>query len=360
MADNDPFESDWSSSPGETICDVLAERGVGVNDFASQLGRTLKETQDLLQGHSRIAPETAKRLSIVVGSTESFWLTREAQYRDALSRQQNLAAEDDYDAWLRELPTRDMVDFGWLPLGSREEMQTQCLRYFGVSNLRTWRDRYRQILTTTAFRTSPAFQSNLGSVAAWLRQGEIQAASLGCKKWDLGHFRNELIEIRRLTRERDPEVFIPLLKQRCAAVGLAVSIIRAPKNCRASGATLFLTPDKPLLLLSFRYLSDDHFWFTFFHECGHLLLHGSDSVFLETDTDVADRRETEANTFAANMLIPEDFQNQLSNLRRNAFDIVRFARTIGISPGIVVGQLQHAGRLPRNHFNNLKRFYEWK
>ena len=36
-----------------------------------------------------------------------------------------------------------------------------------------------------------------------------------------------------------------------------------------------------MIILSFRYLSDDHFWFTFFHEIGHLLLHKEDLTFID-------------------------------------------------------------------------------
>jgi HTH-type transcriptional regulator/antitoxin HigA len=32
---------------------------------------------------------------------------------------------------------------------------------------------------------------------------------------------------------------------------------------------------------------------------------------------------------------------------------------VGISPGIVVGQLQHFGRIKRNHYNHLRRRYRW-
>jgi HTH-type transcriptional regulator / antitoxin HigA len=34
-------------------------------------------------------------------------------------------------------------------------------------------------------------------------------------------------------------------------------------------------------MLSFRYKTNDHFWFSLFHELAHLLLHGKKSLFLE-------------------------------------------------------------------------------
>ena len=98
---------------------------------------------------------------------------------------------------------------------------------------------------------------------------------------DQSGFEADLPTIRRLTREKDPGQFIPRLKEACAARGVAVAIVRGPNGWRASGAARFLSPTKALIQLSFRYLSDDQFWFTFFHEAGHLLLHGKDLLFLE-------------------------------------------------------------------------------
>jgi Zn-dependent peptidase ImmA (M78 family) len=112
-------------------------------------------------------------------------------------------------------------------------------------------------------------------------------------------------------------------------------------------------------LLSFRFLSDDHFWFTFFHEAGHILLHGERRLFLEDLEPPSSPAERQANEFAERILIPDDFEDALLRLPADVRQIIRFARRIGISPGIVVGQLQHHGRLPHRHFNDLKRRFQW-
>ncbi len=136
--------------------------------------------------------------------------------------------------------------------------------------------------------------------------------------------------------------------------------MRAPKGCRASGATRFPTPQKPLLLLSFRHLSDDQFWFTFFHEAGHLVLHGEQSLFLEGKTTPLTDEEHEANDFAARLLIPSEFEPTMLALPPHAIPVIRFAHRVGISPGIVVGQLQHRGRFRQDQLNHLKRRFVWE
>src|SRR5689334_2956597 len=118
-------------------------------------------------------------------------------------------------------------------------------------------------------------------------------------------------------------------------------------------ATRFLSPSRALLLLSFRYLSDDHFWFTFFHEAGHLVLHSKKALFLEGGA-ASTAEEREANEFSAATLVPPEFQNELERLSVDRHAIRNFAKKIGVSPGIVLGQLQFRGRARRNQLNTLR------
>jgi Zn-dependent peptidase ImmA (M78 family) len=285
-----------------------------------------------------------------------FWISRDFQYRQSVERINQTSRE-----WLRELPVGDMIKFGWIkPKPHPSDEVSACLRYFNVPSVGAWREFYGGLQQLAAFRTSPSLDSRPGSVAAWLRQGEIEAEAIDCKPWNPEQFRAVLPQVRALTREKDPERFIPELQKCCAEAGVAVVIVRGPTGCRASGATRFLTADKALLLLSFRYLSDDQFWFTFFHEAGHLLLHGKTAWFVEGLDSSMTAQEAEANDFAAQMLIPVEFTAELLSLGKSSQEIVRFARKVGISPGIVVGQLQHLGKVKRNYFNALKRRFEWQ
>src|SRR4029077_8388237 len=96
--------------------------------------------------------------------------------------------------------------------------------------------------------------------------------------------------------------FIPRLRAICAEVGVAIVFLRAPAGCRAGGATRFPAATKAMIVLSFRYLSDDQFWFSFFHEIGHLLLHGDRSTFVDGDAADMTDKEKEANAFSESLL----------------------------------------------------------
>jgi HTH-type transcriptional regulator / antitoxin HigA len=358
-SEQNAFCPDWISAPGETIEDILEERNVSVKQFAEGIDATLEQADALFEGRIPITVALAERLQKVVGGSAGFWISRESDYRKDLSRLAVRAQRKQDEEWAKRFPLLEMASFGWLEPVAGDQVGP-VLQYFNVQNVQSWRDRYQNRVETAAFRTSPSFESDLACVSAWLRQGEIESESILSGNWDVTKFNAILPGIRALTRERNPQVFIPELRNRCADCGVAVVVLRAPKGCRASGATYFISPQKAVLLLSFRYLSDDHFWFTFFHEAGHLVLHGADLLFLEGVEAISAEKEDEANDFAASILIPDESRASMLRLAVRGIEVIRFARTVGVSPGIVVGQMQHYGRLTRRQLNNLKRRFVWK
>jgi HTH-type transcriptional regulator/antitoxin HigA len=361
MTESSTFRPDWVSAPGDTIADLLEERKLSPVAFARRLGCTPERTSQLLDGRDRITSDIARRLEEILGASEAFWMSRELQYREGVARLNRETRYESSTEWLRELPLNDMIRFGWLrPARNPNAQVAECLNFFGVSSVAAWHEAYTGILEAAAFRASSTFVSRPGAIAAWLRQGEIESDAVSGSPWDATRFREALQELRSLTRRKDPNLFIPELKKRCAECGVAVAVVRAPDGCTASGATRFLSPSRALMLLSFRHLSDDHFWFTFFHEAGHLLLHSKKALFLEGANMVSTKEEDEANEFSARVLIPSDSQPALLNLRANAYEVIRFAVRVGIAPGIVVGQLQHRGRIKRNQLNSLKRRFTWE
>lgn len=355
MSSGHAFSPDWASAPGDTIADILRERHLSVVEFAEQMGQTAEAMTDLLQGRATITIGVARQLERVLGASVEFWMSRDFQYREDIARLHDVDEE-----WLTQLPLGDMIRFGWLEhVPHPSDEIAACLRFFDVPNVDAWRRKYENLREMAAFRTSPSFDSRPAAVAAWLRQGEIESEAIDCHRWDSSGFEVLLSGIRSLTRQKNPNHFVPELRKLCAGVGVAVAVVRAPNGCRASGATRFVSSNKALLLLSFRHLSDDQFWFTFFHEAGHLLLHGERGFFLEGFDAPMTKEEEEANQFAARTLVPPEYQQKLLSLPIDGRKIIRFARAIGISPGVVVGQLQHYGRIRHRQLNSLKRRFTW-
>jgi HTH-type transcriptional regulator / antitoxin HigA len=360
MTEQAAFQPDWTSPPGSTISRILDREGIPVAHFAWELDLAEPDVDALCKGKLRIDEGLASRLEKVLGVAAEFWLTREAQFRGDNKMLAERVPATDAKNWLRSLPTKDMKAFGWIvPQDTQITDLAECLRFFDVSSVQHYEERINQLIGRTKFRTSASFKSNPNALSAWLRFGEIQADMIDCEPWNRDKFRSVLPVMRKLTHFRDPNLFIPKLRNLCASAGVALVVARAPTGCRASGATMFLSEQKAVLLLSFRHLSDDHFWFSFFHECGHLILHPENLLIVEGEGDDEDPLEDEANRFAEDVLIPPPWKQLLSELRPNQKDIVRFAIRAGIAPGIVVGQLQHRGQLRHGFLNYLKRRYTW-
>jgi HTH-type transcriptional regulator / antitoxin HigA len=357
------FTPDWTAAPQKTIARIMSRRGLSVYELAVEMDVSEAKAEALLYGGLQIDESLAERLSSALGATAKFWLNRETQYREDLQRLQKAneapAALD--QNWAKLFPIKDMIKFGWLPSNlSRQNYDAALREFFEVTTPQAWQQRYSSATAVAAFRTSPTFDSNPAAVTAWLRWAEIQADGIDCESWSAETLSQILPEMRALTRRNNPSKFVPELQNLCRQVGIALIIAPAPKGCKASGATRFVSPKKAYIALSLRYKSDDHFWFTFFHEIGHLVLHAKDALFLEDSSDISSVEEEEANRFSEEVLIPPAVKPDLLRLRPRTKDILRFAVKIGVSSGIVVGQLQHFGQIGRHQMNHLKRPYSWK
>lgn len=356
MTRSNEFFPAWASPPGETARVLASKKNLQPGDLAKALGMHRDELSQFFKGEMPITAARAKGLAGIVGASASFWLARESQYRRDMK-----ALQDDSRQWVTSLPFADMARYGWVKSATTtgEKLQN-ALEFFDVNTVDEWRDAWLTDRTgLTAYRTSPVFTAQSASVAAWLRQGERAAAEISVGTWSRERFQRLLPALKSLTRVQEPADFIPQLQEQCAACGVAVVIVRAPKGCPASGATR-IKKGTAILQLSVRYLRDDSFWFTFFHEAGHLVLH-ENRLFLEwsEQRELNNDEEAEADNFAGQVLIPQSEETALRALPHDHRSIMRFAKRLSISPGIVVGQLQHRGLVRQDKLNFLKKRYSW-
>lgn len=352
------FEADWLSPPGETILGALEDQQVERAELAAALQGVVDNLDDLLAGIAPLTEDVAAVLAERIGGSATFWLARETQYRTAWTKQANQLDLEECVAWLQQLPVTEMVKRGDLRTNGDVKARTiHCLRFFGVSTIQAWEAKYAPIITGASFRTSKAYRSDPSATALWLREGQLRAASMSVPEWNSAKLRERISTMRELIRVHEPTDFVRSLSALCQECGVAMVILRPPERCRASGAVMTTPRNRRLMIMSFRHKSDDHFWFTFFHEVGHLLLHiDSAAVIVDEDSETSQQKEeAEANEFAANVLVPRANRDELLSLRSNMWQVGRFARRIGVSPGIVVGQLQHLGVFRHDQLNHLKR-----
>ena len=283
------------------------------------------------------------------------WNNLEMNYRERLARvqdQERLTADLD---WLKMIPTSELIKRGDIShQPNRMSLLRATLGFFGVSSTQVWKEYWQN--PAAAARKSRAFAANPGAVAAWMRLGELQAQKVTCQPYDKSKFKTVLEDIRELTIQ-PPEQFIPKMNELCASAGVALVLVPEMKGAPLSGLTRWLTPGKAMIQLSLRYKADDQFWFSFFHEAGHVLNDRKKEVFIH-DHDANGPEEQTANQFAAEFLIPSKHMSELRSLKTTTA-VVAFARRLGIAPGIVVGRLQKEGIIAYSYLNRLKRRFVW-
>ena len=344
------YEPDLVLPPGDTLAEVLADLGMTQTDLARRTGLSVKHINQIVNGAAPITPETSLLLERATGVVARVWNNLEVAFREFESRREEDSRLEGDLEWLQQLPVAEMVRRGWIRRGARpvDTLREVC-RFFGVANKAAWDSVWHK---PTAYRTSRAFASEPGAVAAWLRIGEIEAASIECEAFDRAVLTELIGDLRPLTREPDPSRWWPTLVERCAAAGVAVVAEPEIKGARINGAARWLAPDKALVQLSLRHKWGDIFWFTLFHELGHLLIHSKKDAFIN-DTGAHSGVEQEADAFASQTLIPRRYEPKLAGLATFA-DVEAFAEAVGVSAGIVVGRLQHDGRWAHNRGNDLR------
>lgn len=356
-----PYRPEAITPPGETIADLLDERCMTQTELAQRMGRPVKTINEIVNGKAAIRPETALQLERVFGVPADYWLNHEAQYRASLMRQDEESHIERWYDWLDRMPIRELKRMGILPNvrnqgRNKNLLVRKLLDFFSVATPDEWHTMYGNL--QIAYRQSMPEQSDPFARAAWLRLGELEAERCYTAPYSEPRFRAALQEIRGLTT-LPPEEFEPQLRALCAEAGVVLALVPAIPRARVSGAARWIN-NRPLIQLSLLGKFNDRFWFTFYHEAGHILKHSRKVVFMdEWDDGEISGMEAEADRFATETLIPPGFEDELPNLKSKVV-VQRFAQKIGVHPGIVVGRLQHDRLIEQSWMNDLKDRFAWR
>lgn len=338
-------ERELLSPPGDDILETIEHIKMSQAELADRLGKTASKVHDLITGKEPITYTTALQLEKVLGIDAQYWLNREIQYREKLTRIQHEEALEEMIDWLKQQPVKELKQCGYLTKEKIDaSMVEEALEFYGVVDTKKWESRYINDYATAAYRKSEAHKTTLASIAAWLRIGELEMQQLKLPEYNKEQFKAALVDIKVLV-QKHPKNFAQQLQQICAKAGVAVVYTMCLPKAPVSGATRWFRTN-PLIQLTDRHKTNDHFWFTFFHEAGHVLLHGKKEVFFEEFEGYKPdkEKEEEANRFAAKQLLPDSFEDELP-FKITDVDPVEIAAKYNTHPAIVIGRLQHKGLL---------------
>ncbi len=348
MTKQNEYDPTTVPHPGIDLQEKLEELGMSTLEFAVRTGKPEKTMHDVLAGRSAITPDMAVQFENALGIPAHYWLQRQRSHDESLARQRQREVIAASTPWTKCFPRKAIMALGWIPSVATIEEQTLCLlAFFGVSSSSGWEAYYMNEKLKTAFRISLKQTQEPHAISAWLRKGELQAKEQGAASYDAGTFKQKLVDIKHLMAKH-PDDFFPRLQKLCAEAGVRVVYTPQLPKAPISGSTRWMG-DSPLIQLTGRYKRNDSFWFTFFHEAGHILLHGKKDVFLESIAwdGRNDAKEKEADAFAIKWTFSEAEEEEVVGMDDlDEDDVRRFAKKFNTHPAMIIGRLQHKKLIP--------------
>lgn len=334
--------------PSETLIEKLQELNMGPKEFAIRTGKPEKTISAVLKGESSITPEMSILFESVLKIPARFWMENQKVYDEFVARTKRLAVIKDAVEWAKNFPYAKMANFGWVATTRKaEEKVSELFNFFGLSNKKAWENYYMGQKLKLNFRISLQHTNEPFAVSAWLRQGELDARTLQIPDYNEQIFKDNLRKIKSIMAEQ-PIDFFSELQNLCAQAGVKVIYTPCLPKAPISGSSRWIN-ETPVIQLSARYRQNDRFWFTFFHEAGHILMHGKKYISIENiDFTAAEiDKEKEADLFSEDWTFSiEQEKEVLANIPLSENDIASFARKFNTHPAIIIGRFHHKQLIP--------------
>lgn len=350
--DNSNFMPSIAIAPGETIRENMDFLEMNQKELAARLDITPKHLSNILNGNAPITYDTALKLETVIGPSAQFWMNLETNYQLNKTRLQEQEKLTDDINRLKDIPYKEMTEFGWVKeTTNKKEKVINCRKFFGIADLGSVKHSY-----SIAFRKQKAIKeiSDLG-VLAWIRKAEIESLSIAVDKFNKKKLRGLIPIFKEMTMQQ-PSEFFPEMQRLCAECGVVLLLVPYLPKTYICGATIWKN-DKAILALSDMGKRADGFWFTLFHELAHLINHSSKESHISYDNS---DKEDEADLEARNYLISEEqFKHFTDNYDYKAkHNIIKYSNEIGVAPFVLLGRLQYEGLLDYRYHRDLLSSFE--
>lgn len=338
-----------ATPPGATIKEQLNDRGISQKEFAIRMDMSQKHISRLINGEVQLTPEVAIRLEMVLGVPAQFWNNLESIYREKLIKAKEENEMDEDIEIAKKIPYKEMEKNGWVPeTKDWKEKVINLRKFFEVVNLNIIKN--MQLSNIACRRMAETEKSNL-ALMAWSQEAKIESRSIKTLDIDIKTLKKILPEIRNMTL-MDPELFCPKLIEMLANCGIALVFLPHIGGSFLHGAT-FYNGNKIVIGLTVRGKDADKFWFSLFHELGHIIYGHINQI-----NGTSEKDEGDADNFAKEIMISNDqFNKFVSQKDFSKSAIIHFAEDENILTGIVVGRLQKEGYIKYNYCNDLKTKY---
>ncbi len=321
--------------PGYYLREIVEESGLTQEDFAKRLGTTPKNLSILLKGDQSLSIDIAAKLSRMLGTTVAYWLNLQQIYDEKIAEiqsEQELKREREIFKLIDYKYFRD--NFGLPDLPRQIDRQIKCVREFLLVSSLTVLEADNLAVN---FRS---YSENLSKSNTVNANVMVQIAVNQTLKKDIPRYNKRKFEKAvafALTQTRNHEGFFPVVQKAFEEAGVALVALPNLKNSGVNGASKKVD-GKMMLMVNDRRHYADTFWFTLFHEIGHILNGDLGASF-------GDEKEDEADAYAQRALIPQGkYESFICQQNYHDESAIRcFADSIDRDPGIVLGRLMKDG-----------------
>lgn len=348
-------------NPGSVLAKELSRCGMSRKELAQRTGVTEKHISTVISGERGISHSFAKKLGYVFKDA-AYWLNLQAMYDAEQTKYQEENEIKEQELRILQ-PLHEITDYfiqkGYMHNECGDAHKVMQLRsLLNVSNLTlipgiTYNAAYRAQLTNN-IQTDPYV------LFAWQRLCEKETEDIFVSsKINKDLLKENLPNIKSLMFGDINEV-IHNLQNLFAKCGIAFQVVKNFRGAPVQGFIKQSVDEKVIMCLTIRGKRADVFWFTLFHEIGHILNGDYSNRFVDFNS-IQNATEEKANSFASRILInPEQYKNFIHSPECESWSgIVDFARSNNVRPFIVLGRLQHDGILDWSDFNDKVIYYTW-
>lgn len=337
-------------TPGQLIQALLDERGWTQRVLATVLGMREPDVNKIVTDRRPITPPLAITLEEVFGVSAQIFLGLQQSFDLGKAR---LVARPDPGRAMRaklfgDLPIAEMVKRGWLETDNARDVrkvESALAKFFGADSLGDI-----EFLPHAAKKTQVSVTATPVQLA-WLYRVKMIAKELIVSPYSPHAMRSALPKLNNLLSAPEEARKVPRILSEC---GIRYVIVESLPGSKIDGVCFWLDSVSPVIGMSLRHDRIDNFWFVLRHEIEHVLqLHGRAAVMHMLDAELEGERagtsadipeeERVANKAAADFCIPSKDMDAFVSRKAPFFaerDVLGFARTLGVHPGLVAGQLQ--------------------
>jgi HTH-type transcriptional regulator/antitoxin HigA len=334
-------------TPGQLVEALLIERGFDKQVLAAVLGVDNAIVSRIISGKKRVDAELAIALSEVLETPPERFMDLQQAYDLATARTVTRpdTGRAHRAALLAAFPVAEMGRRGWLKVESVRDfaqVEAELAKFFGVAT-----PAEIEIFPHAAKRTNTA-EPATPSQLAWIQRVQQIASDMVVPAYSRAATLQAIENLKLLLRSAEEARKVPRI---LAEAGIRFVLVEPLKSAKIDGVCVWLDDISPVIGMSLRFDRIDNFWFVLRHELEHVLReHGRTNIMLDdlvgeragTSANVP-QEERAANEVAADFCVPARFLDQFIARKAPLFtqrDMLGFANTIQVHPGLVAGQLQ--------------------